>query len=141
MILALATSATTIDFSPVLTPLLQLAGLVLTGVAGWAVTKLATYLHVQSQSALLSTVVGVVDRGIAYGQQVVQAKIDTGVKVDVKNAVAAEAANYVIAKAPSTLKSLGMDASHVADLVLARLPPAPGAVAAPPPAAVPQPNP
>ena len=31
MILALATSATTIDFSPVLTPLLQLAGLVLTG--------------------------------------------------------------------------------------------------------------
>lgn len=140
MILAIATSATTIDLSPILTPLLQLAGLIFTGLAAWAVNKLATYLHVQSQSALLSTVIGVVDRGIAYGQNVVQAKIASGVRVDVKNEVAAQALNYAITKAPDTLKGLGMDSSHVADLILARLPP-PAPVAAPASAAAPQPNP
>lgn len=125
MILALATSATTIDFSPVLTPLLQLAGLVLTGVAGWAVTKLATYLHVQTQSALLQTVTDVADRAISYAQNVVAAKVASGgAVVDVKNATIAEASNYLIAKAPQSLRALGMDSTHVADLILAKLPPA-----------------
>jgi hypothetical protein len=131
---------TTIDLSPVLTPLLQLAGLVLTGVATWALQAVAHHFHVSTQSALFQNVLGAVDRGIAYGQQQAAAKVAAGVPVQVNSAVQAQAIQYVVDKMPDTLKSLGMDPTHVADLVLAKLPPA-DSVAAAPPLAVPQPMP
>jgi hypothetical protein len=133
-------AATTIDLSPVLTPLLQLAGLVLTGVASWALGRVAQHFRVATQSALFQNVLGAVDRGIAFGQQTVQADITAHGQVAVSNAVQAQAVQYVVDKLPGTLKALDITPAHVADLVLAKLPP-PDPVPAPPPAAVPQPDP
>ncbi len=137
MILAVATS--TVDLSPILNPLIEIAGLVLSGFAMWALQRVATHFGISTKSALFQAVLGATDRGIAYAQNVVEARADTAT-VDVKNAVAAEAANYVTSKMPEALNKLGMTEQHVADLVLARLPqddPKPAL----PPAAVPQPNP
>lgn len=130
----------TVDLSPVLNVVIQIAALVLMGLAAWIAQKAAAWLHISTQSALFQNVLDAVDRGIAYGQQQAAAKVAAGVPVQVNNAVAASAANYVITKMPDTLTSLGMTPAHVADLVLAKLPPA-DPVAAAPPLAVPQPNP
>lgn len=115
-------TTTTIDLAPVLTPLIQIAGIALAGVVTWLAGRAATYFHVSTQNALLQRVVDIADRGIAYGQQVVTEKVAAGAKVDVKNAVLAEATNYVLTKAPDAVASLGMTNQHVADMVLAKLP-------------------
>ena len=112
---------TAIDLSPILTPLVQLAGLALAGFASWALSQVAAHYKISTQSALFQNVLGAVDRGIAYGQTVVAAKA-SNVTINTSNAVAAEAANYVISKMPDALAKLGMTPAHVADLVTARLP-------------------
>lgn len=127
MILAVATS--TVDLSPILDPLIQIGGLLLTGIAGWLSLRFAQYLHLSKQSAALTTILGAVDRGIAYGTQVAQAKVDANDKVAVSNATQAEAVNYVVSKLPGTLKAIDIDPTtadgrqKVADMVLAKLPP------------------
>lgn len=130
----------TVDLSPVLNVVIQIAALVLMGLTAWIAQKAAAWLHISTQSALFQNVLGAVDRGIAYGQQQAAAKVAAGVPLYVSSAVAAEATKYVVDKMPGTLNSLGMSPAHVADLVLAKLPPA-DPVAAAPPLAVPQPNP
>lgn len=119
MILAVVS---TIDLSPILTPALQLGGLILTGIASWALTLVAAHFKVSTNSALFQNLLSAIDRGISYGQQVAQTKADALGKITTQNAVVAEAANYVVSKMPSTMAALGITQAHVADLVLAKLP-------------------
>ena len=129
IIAAVTTAATaTVNLSPILDPLVQVGGLVLTGLAGWASWKVSQFAHTAWQSALLNRVLGAVDRGIAYGTQKAQTVADANANVDVGDATKAAAVNYVVTKMPGTLKALGIDVTsqtgqqHVADLVLAKLP-------------------
>jgi hypothetical protein len=134
LIAAVATATASIDLSPILAFLLQIAGLVLTGIVGWLGTRLALYFHVSTQSQLFANVLGAVDRGIAFAQQNLAARIAnaTGDKIALGSAVQAQAVNYVVSKLPDTLSKLGITPAHVADLVTAKLGSVP---AAPPPSA------
>jgi hypothetical protein len=134
LILAATATATaaTIDLSPILNLLLQFAGLVLTAVVAWLGSRVATYFHVSTQSQLFANVLGAVDRGIGFAQQTLGAKIASGDKIAVSNALQAQAVNYVVSKLPDTLSKLGITPAHVSDLVTAKLGSVP---AAPPPSA------
>lgn len=128
MILAVVTpAATPIDLSPIIDPLIQLGSVILTGVVAWASLKVARFAHISTQSAALQQVLGAVDRGIAYGAQIAQQKADASASAlaaaDIQSETQRQAVNYVVTKMPDTLKSLGMTPQHVADLVLAKLPP------------------
>ena len=70
----------------------------------------------------MQSLLGAVDRGIQYGQNVATADAQAGATVNIPNAAQAAAVSYVVNKMPGTLKSLGMDPSHVADLVISKLP-------------------
>lgn len=120
--LAVSHPVTAVDLSPLLTPLIQIAGLVLTGLVGWAATRVAAYAHISSQNSLLQSVLAAVDRGINYGQQVATAAAQKDATVNVTSATQAAAVQYVTSKLPGTLAKLGMTPAHVADLVLAKLP-------------------
>lgn len=115
---------TAINLAPLLNVAIQIVALVALGFVPVLVTKAASWLHIQNQSALLQRVVDIVDRGINYAQNIATTRAAT-VSIGVSNPLVADAANYVIAKAPDALKALKMDSTHVADLVLARLPPIP----------------
>lgn len=116
-------TAATIDLSPILTPLIQLGGLILMGLVGYGVKKLCDVLHIAQDSALRQTILDGVDRGISFAQNKVTTLVASGVNVPApQNAVADAAVNYVVTKFPGTLNSLGMTPQHVADLVLAKLP-------------------
>jgi hypothetical protein len=124
MLLALA--APIVDLSPIVTPLVQLGGLLLTGLASWATLRFSQYLHLSSNNAAMQQLLGAVDRGISYGQQVAQAQATTIANTDVnaylKSETQRQAVNYVVTKLPDTLKRLNMTPQHVSDLVLAKLP-------------------
>ena len=112
-----------IDLTPILNPLITLAGLVLAGFASWAMAHIAAYAHVSMQSQQMQTVLGAIDRGISYGTSKATALAAQDGTVNVADTAADEAANYVITKLPGTLKSLGITQQGVADLILAKLPP------------------
>jgi hypothetical protein len=115
-------SAGVIDLSPILTPLIQFVGLILMGLAGWAVKKLADLLHIAKDSALRQTMLDAVDRGISFAQNKATTMAAAGVTIPTNNAVAADAVNYVVSKFPDTLNGLGMTPQHVADVVLSKMP-------------------
>jgi len=117
----LVVSAATIDLSPILTPLIQIAGLILMGLAGWGVKKILDLLHIGKESTLRATLLDAVDRGITFAQN--QATLAAnGAQVPVTNSTVATAANYVISKFPGTISALGLTNQHVADMVIAKLP-------------------
>jgi len=119
-----------VDLSAILVPIVQIAGIGLTGLAGWAILKVADYAHISKQNVALQTLLGGVDRAISFAQQVALKDVDAHDTIAVQNALTASAANYVIQKLPGTLKTLGIDVTttsgqqHIADLILSKLPPA-----------------
>jgi len=114
-----------IDLTPILNPLIQTAGLILTGFASWALAMVANYAHVSKQSALLQNVLGAVDRGISYAQNQATTYADGHGTIMPTTSTEQTAVNYVVSKMPGALKSLGMSPAHVADLVVAKLPVSP----------------
>jgi hypothetical protein len=78
----------------------------------------------------MTAIVGAVDRAITFATNKVQAAGAQNDKVAVANATQATAASYVATKLPGLLKTVGIDVNSpagqqkIADLVLARLPPA-----------------
>lgn len=116
-------TATAIDLSPILQPLIQLAGLILMGVASWAVAKVAQLAGLGQQTALKQALIDATGRAIQWGESQIGQKIGSGASIETHNAVVAAAANYLISKMPDTLKSLGYTPQSIEDWVVAHLPP------------------
>lgn len=116
-------TTTAIDLSAVLTPLLQLAGTILLGVATWAINLGAQKTGLENQTALKNMLIDATGRAITWAESQVGQKIGAGASIDVHNAVVAQAANYLLTKMPDTLKSLGISGTAIEDWVLAHLPP------------------
>lgn len=123
-----ATQMHAIDLTPILTPIISTAGLILTGFASWALARVAAYAHLSMQSALMQNLLGVVDRGITYGQNQATKLAAQDATINLASESEAQALQYVVNKAPGTAKSLGIDVTtlngqqHIADLITAKLP-------------------
>ena len=122
MLIAAATAATTVDLSPIVTPIIDIAGTVLTVLASWAAYKIAQMAHISTQSALAKTVLSGVDNAISYGQAMATADVAKGLSINVQNATAAHALNYMVSHFPDAQKLLGMTDQHLADIITAKLP-------------------
>lgn len=126
------TPTTGVDLSPILDPAIEIAGLVLTALAAWLSAKIASALHIQKTSTARTMLVGIVDNAIAYGVQRATSAADAKATVQLPSTQAA-ALQYVVDKAPATLKAVGIDPDspagqkQIADLITARL-----GIAAPP---------
>lgn len=130
----------TIDLSPILTPLIEAAGLVVTVIVGWAVKRLATKLGVEANSAALANVDAAAMKAIAAGVMATQDQIKAKGydHADVQNAIAASAVTALVSESKQALTDFGIDPStdagkaSIAALVERTLPDGVAAAAASP---------
>lgn len=107
-----------IDLVPVASAVLQLVAAVVIGWLGKLGADAATRAYL---TRILEVSVGFALNSVAtagYG------------RVDVRNALTAAAANYVIRAAPGALRRFGIDRDRLEDMILARLPGSAGGEAA-----------
>lgn len=110
-----------INLAPILQPAIQTAALILTGVAAWAVNKLAGHFHLLQQATMQQAILKALDNGIAFAEASAE-KSAAGASVDVKSALAATAADYVVSHFPAYIAKLGVTPESLAQTALAKLP-------------------
>ena len=112
-----------IDFSPILNQLIELVGLLLVGVATWAVKKVADYFGLKQDDAARALIASAVNNGVKFAE----GKLNTEVskldpRITVNSAFVAEAANYVVGHVPDALTRLGVTEQQLSEKILAQLP-------------------
>ncbi len=110
-----------IDLNPIFQVLIELlaAGLMASGT--WAIARLSTKLKLSSDSEVRKYLQDAMERGVSFAVGVAKEKTKDMNEVEVRNEIVRDASNYVIAKTPDALKSLGVTNEAVQDLVRARL--------------------
>ena len=106
----------TVDLSPVLTPLMQLAGLGLMVVGGVVLRRLAAKLGLDANSTIAKQLDDALDKSIAAGAMSASDMIKSRGwdHPEVKNVVVASAARYLAAQWPGLLKKAGIDVNNPA---------------------------
>lgn len=112
-----------IDFTPILSQLLQLLGLLLVGAATWAAKKACDYFGLKQDDSARALIATAVQNGVKYAE----GKLSTEVskldpQVTVSSPIVAEAANYVIGHVPDALTRLGVTQQQLSEKILAQLP-------------------
>lgn len=115
--------ANVIDFTPILSQLVQLLGLVLMGLATWAAKKAADYFGLKQDDSARALIATAVHNGVKFAE----ARLNTEVskldpRVQTGHPFVAEAATYVIAHVPDALTRLGVTKEQLAEKILAQLP-------------------
>lgn len=114
-----------IDFSPITEVVIALAAAVLSAVGAIAIAKLSAVLEarfgMQIEEAQRVKVQQALENAIAFAKIRAENFLEAKDDVQVRSAVLADAANYVISKVPQGLDHLGIDAEAVVDLLEARL--------------------
>lgn len=121
---------TSIDLSPILTPVLQVVGIALAAFAAWALKNLAQKLGIQANSAALANIdaaaAQAIQTGVMASQDVIKAK--NWDHVDTQNAIIASAATALVETGSKALSDFGIDpstpagAAAVTELVTRALP-------------------
>jgi hypothetical protein len=144
--------AASIDISPIVNVLLQLAATVLLGFGTWGVTQLVQWLGLKNSAQATANLDDALEKAVTYGLQQSTALIKQKGwdDVEVRNATLAKAAPYLIDRFPDALRAVGVDMNDQAALqakvmgALDRIYPHASAVAAAspgtPPATAPQPS-
>lgn len=99
----------------VLTPLV-------TGAAGWALYHLGKLAHVTVTQAQSLAVENAMQKGLTYALSVAHKDADDRGMITPKDALVANAANYVLPKIPAYLAALGITPQGLAERIEARLP-------------------
>lgn len=115
--------AATIDLAPFLheflLPVASALGMVL---ATWLAKKVADWLNIRRDDALIAKLEEALKNGLALAQARAQQKIDEkGLTVEVKSQLVADAANYAATHVPGALKALGVGPRELAEKLEARL--------------------
>lgn len=113
---------TTIDFAPLLAEyVLPAVAAFISALLMWLARKAAQFFDIKMDDSRSAIVHGVIDRGIALGQKRVAILASDHLKVDVRNAVAAQAAQYAIDRAPDALKRFGLNKEGLEDMIEAKM--------------------
>lgn len=112
---------TAVDLSPVLSSLTEIAAVVLTAVGVWLARRVSRWLGVQEDDRLRGLVEDAIANGIAYAADTVRERVARGVEVDVRSALVADAADYVVDAIPDTLRRFGITPAQLDRKIRARL--------------------
>ena len=109
---------TPIDFAPVLDIGISLLAAVLLAAGTWGVARFNQWLGLKNDAEFRSYLNGALYAAVDYGKA--RAK-ELNVKVDVENAIVAEAVRYAAESVPDALDRFGITDERLADMVKARL--------------------
>jgi hypothetical protein len=110
-----------IDFAPLANLAITFLCTVLTLIAPVIALKLVQLLHLQGDDKARSVIASAIENGVALGKARAAEAIASGVNVDVKNAVIANAMDYVLPKVPDAMKRLNVTPEGVASRIEAKL--------------------
>lgn len=129
-------AGTTVDLGPLVNWAIALIGAVIVPVIIFYLQKF-TGIQLSNQSK--ATIESALNNGIALATSKIA---PTGITVDVKNAVIADAARYVLEHAPEAAKKFGLDTdpAKLAEKIEARLVQTPAAAPVSPATAIPAPT-
>jgi len=113
--------ATTIDLTPLLQAVVSLAVVLLTALGGWALKHLTDKLGLDKDSKVRQNIYDVFEKGLAYAAQKAVEKGQDFTKIEVKNQMIAEAAQYVIPKIPDGLAYFNITPKALEQMLEARL--------------------
>jgi hypothetical protein len=117
----------------VITYVIPALGIAITGLLSVAVQRLWAWLGIKMDDSARAVLDAATSRGIAFAEHALDAKIASLPKsIDVRNAVAAEAINYVAPKVPDALARLGITPEQLADRVTATVTQKLGSAVSPP---------
>lgn len=119
-------SPTAVDFSPILTQLIELVALLLAAVVAWAISRLQAYLRkkigLDIDAQMRAVIDGAVNNAIAFGAAKAKELAAANATIDVKNAQLKLAADYVVAHAPDALAHFGVTPEALERRIIAALP-------------------
>lgn len=110
-----------IDLAPILDVVLQGLVVLITTLIGWGITKLTKKYNLDIDEKYREHLYGSIEKAINYGTAVAKEKLKHKTEIDVRNAILAEATNYVLKGIPPTLKKLKLTEDRLRELVLAKL--------------------
>ena len=104
---------TAIDFMPVVQQVLMALGSILVGFLTAAAYKLQKKFGMDADEKSIQRVREAIQNGVEYGRDRLEIRIQDKVGLNVKNAIASEAAKYAIAQIPAVIKKLNYDQAHL----------------------------
>ncbi|WP_366653708.1 hypothetical protein [Fodinicurvata sp. EGI_FJ10296] len=110
-----------LDLSPVLETVINVGAAMLLGAGSWAAKRLADRLGIEAESDLSRRLQDAVGWAVSYARS---RAVDQGAdlaRVEVRNAVVADAIGYIGGHVPQTVRRLGLTDAAVAEMVEARL--------------------
>lgn len=120
----------TVDFSPILDQLIQLAMLIISALIIWLGVQVRAWIAVKTglkDSELADSIQQrfneAVVRSMAYAESAAKAAISKGGKIEVNHPFVRDAANYLVKMWPELTKD--MDGKQIANAIVARLPSGP----------------
>lgn len=115
-------TATTVDVSSIINVLIPFVVVVLGLLLTWLTKKLAKWLGLKADSEAAQFIESAAQKALALAQDNLKQRIEgKPISIDVRNALAAEAAIYLIEAVPTRLKQLGITAEQVQKLLEARI--------------------
>ena len=113
----------TIDLLEYLPLVLEVLGGLVLALGLWAIKKFVTKLGLESDEHIRKYLLEALQSSVTYGKNKATEELKDAdwTKVEVKNAVVAHAASYVLTRVPDAVKRFKLNEQDVKDLVLARL--------------------
>ena len=110
-----------IDFTPVLDMGIDLLAVVLMGLGTWALAKLGRKFGLEADDQIRLVLQEALEKGVGYARERAREQGDDFARIEVRNAAAATAANYVIGRVPQAAAHFGLNEDGLRELVRARL--------------------
>ena len=113
----------TIDLAQHLPLILEIMGGVVLALGAWAIKRFATKMGLESDEKIRGYLMEALKAGVTYGKNKAMEELSDAdwTKIEVKNAMLAHAASYVMTRVPDAVKKFNLTEQDVKDLVLARL--------------------
>lgn len=142
LLAASSAHAETVDLSPVVSLATQILQPLLLTVATWFVARIGQavtkHLGLKFEDAQRQVVNDALNNALSFGVTKIASQVGSdALKVDLKSAVVAHAANYAITAIPATLQHFGITPDRLKDMLTARLENHPAVVAIAAPRAAP----
>lgn len=118
---ALAADGTTVDFAPLINPVLDAMVMGIAALVGWAINHATILLKLKQDSEVRAYLEDAAYAGINLARAKAGDALAGKLTVDVKIALAAEVGEYLIARVPDALKRFGLTGDALKDYVLGRL--------------------
>ena len=110
-----------IDLTPVLDMGIDLLAVVLMGLGTWALAKLGRKFGLEADDQIRLVLQEALEKGVGYARERAREQGDDFARIEVRNAAAATAANYVIGRVPQAAAHFGLNEDGLRELVRARL--------------------